>query len=222
MIIDCHEHLGRGVLLNDVFQIDSTVERLEYLMNKAGVDKALIFPVTYKDYRKPNEEIARVVSENKRFMGLARVIPQAPDAPRAGGIRPSRNWVFWGLKVHPMDGFPTREIMDKVRELKVPVLAHSGMGLAPITFEGIIQSYPDVTIILAHLGFDLNWSNMFSYPLQAFYLARKYKKRLSRYRCGQLGAVYIRAGSAGGGRGQAALWHRRALVLPLDHDGLHQ
>jgi len=49
------------------------------------------------------------------------------------------------------------------------------MGLAPITFEGIIKSYPEVPIILAHLGFDTNWSNMFSSPLQAFYLAKKYK-----------------------------------------------
>ena len=122
MIIDCHMHIGRGERLGDVFQIDCTPERAEALLIRAGIDRAVIFPVAYEDYRQPN-----------------------------------------------------REIMDKVRELKIPVLAHCGMGLAPIQYEGVAQSYPDVTLILAHLGFDQNWSNMFSYPQQANCLARKYK-----------------------------------------------
>jgi predicted TIM-barrel fold metal-dependent hydrolase len=161
-------------MLNDVFQIDNTVERLEYLMNKGGVDKTIIFPVTYKDYTEPNKEVAEIVNKNKRFIGFGRVVSGSPDAPaqveyaiKELGLR--------GIKLHSMDGFPTREVMDKIREMKVPVVAHSGMGLAPITFEGVIKSYPDIPIILAHLGFDQNWSNMFSSPLQAFYLARKYK-----------------------------------------------
>ncbi len=48
------------------------------------------------------------------------------------------------------------------------------MGVAPLVFEGLGGSYPEVSVILAHLRFDPDWSNMFSYPLQAFYLARKY------------------------------------------------
>lgn len=174
MIIDCHQHVGKGIMLNDVFQIDNKVERLEYLMDKGGVDRAIIFPVTYKNYDEPNREVAEIVKNNKRFLGFARVNASSPDAP-AQIEYAIKELGLKGIKLHSLDGFPTREIMDKIQELKVPALAHSGMGLAPITYEGIIKCYPGVPIILAHLGLDTNWSNMFSSPLQAFYLARKYK-----------------------------------------------
>ena len=77
-----------------------------------------------------------------------------------------------GLKLETV---PTREIMDAARELKIPVLAHAGMGLAPIKYEGVASSYPDVTLILAHLGIGITWENIFGHPLQAFYLAKRYR-----------------------------------------------
>ena len=174
MIIDCHTHIGKGEMLNDVFQINSTPERLLYLMNKGGVDKSVIFPVCYKDYRKPNEEIAEIAEKDNRFVGFGRVSMSASNvteqvdyAVKELGLR--------GIKLHTMDGFPSRELMDRINEYRLPVLAHSGMGTSPLVYEGLIQSYPDVVIILAHLGFDLNWSTMFSMPMSAFYLAKKYR-----------------------------------------------
>lgn len=174
MIIDCHAHVGQGIMLNDVFQINNSIERLEYLMNKGHVDRSIIFPVSYKDYNDPNIEIAEIVKNNKRFIGFARVNSNSPDAPVQLEYA-VRELGLSGVKLHSMEGFPTRELMEKIRELKIPMLVHSGMGTAPITFEGLIKSYPEVTIILAHLGFDPNWSTMFSSPLQAFYLTKKYK-----------------------------------------------
>lgn len=176
MIIDCHAHIGRGENLNDRFQIDCTTERILYLMDKAKVDKTVLFPVTYKDYKKPNEEIAEAVQKNNRFLGFGRVKINSFDNDVAGQIKYAiKELKLSGIKFHPNDGFPNREAMDTIRELKTPVLAHSGMGLPPLSFEGLIQSYPDVTIILAHLGIETDWANMFSSPLQAFYLAKKYK-----------------------------------------------
>jgi len=174
MIIDCHAHIGKGELLNDVFQINSTPERLIYLMDKGGVDRSVIFPVYYNDYKKPNEEIAELAENNKRFIGFGRIGAKSPDAP-AQAEYAVKELGLRGLKIHTMDGFPTRELMDKIDGLKIPVLFHSGMGTSPLIYEGIIQSYPGVIIILAHLGFDLNWATMFSMPLSAFYLAKKYK-----------------------------------------------
>ena len=168
-IIDCHMHIGRGERLQDLFQIDATPERALSQLDKAGIEKAIIFTVNYADYRQPNREIAELAAANKRFIGFARV----SNSPEAGaeleyavkelGLR--------GLK----SGLPTREVMDKVRELKIPVLAHCGMGSAPIRFEEIARSYPDVTLILAHMGVELGWDNMLAHPQQANYLARKYK-----------------------------------------------
>jgi len=174
MVIDCLAHIGEGVQLGDVFQINSTPERMLQLMDKGGVDKSVIFPVWNKNYAQPNEMIASVSRANPRFIGFARVACSDPDAPRQleYGVK---ELGLKGLKLHSMDGFPTREVMEKLSELKVPVLVHAGMGTSPLMFEGVIQSYPDVTIILAHLGFELDWGKMFTSPLAAFYLARSYK-----------------------------------------------
>jgi predicted TIM-barrel fold metal-dependent hydrolase len=143
-------------------------------MDKGGVDKSIIFPVFYKDYKKPNEEMAELAEKNNRFIGFGRVNSNVANA--AGQVDYAvKELGLRGIKLHSMDGFPSRELMDRISEYKIPVLAHSGMGLSPLVYEGIIQSYPDIIIILAHLGFDLNWSTMFSMPMSAFYLAKKYK-----------------------------------------------
>ena len=174
MIIDCHTHVGRGILLQDVFQIDCTVEKLEYLMAKGGVDLSVVFPVYYKCYKEPNREISELAATNKKFIGFCRIVPGAPDVAQQLDYA-IKELNLKGVKMHNMDGPPTREALDKINELKVPVLFHAGLGLSPVKFEGIIKSYPDLTIILAHLGFDLDFERMFSSALQAFYLAKKYK-----------------------------------------------
>ena len=170
MIIDCHFHIGRGERLSDAFQIDCSAERAIKLLDRAGIDRAIIFTVAYDDFRGPNREIAELAANNKRFIGFARLA----NTPNAGAQleQAVRELGLRGLKV---SNVPNRELMDKARELKIPVLAHCGMGLAPILYENVANSYPDVTLILAHLGFDQSWGNMFAYPQQANYLARKYK-----------------------------------------------
>ena len=171
MIIDSHFHIGRGERMADRMQIDVTVETAERLLNRAGVDKAIIFPLLYSDYRQPNQEIAELVAANKRFIGYARLANNSPNAGRQLE-HAVRELGLRGLKINEV---PSREIMDKARELKIPVLVHCGMGTAPMIYEGVASSYPDVVLILPHLGFCQSWANMFSFPQQANYLARRYK-----------------------------------------------
>jgi len=164
-------HVGRGERLFDAMQVDCTAERAEYLMDKADVDKSVIFAVSYENYCEPNREIAEIVRSNKKFLGFARLNNEMPGA--AGHLAYCvKELGLIGLKLGEV---PTREIMDAARALKVPVLAHSGMGLPPIKYEPVAGSYPDVTLILAHLGLGMTWDDMFAHPLQAFYLARRYK-----------------------------------------------
>ena len=171
MIIDCHVHIGNGERMQDVFQIDCTVARAEYLMKKSGVDKSVIFAVGYENYEEPNREIAQIVRENRQFIGFARLNNEMPNA--AEHLKYAvKELGLVGLK---LGNVPTREILDAVRELKIPVLAHSGMGYPPIQYEGVVRSYPDITFILAHLGIGMSWDTLFSSPLQAFYLAKTYK-----------------------------------------------
>ncbi len=106
-------------MLNDSFQIDCHAERLEYLMSKAAVDRAVVFPVFHKDYAGPNREIAALTANNKRLIGFARVASGAPDAPRQLEYA-IKELGLKGVKLHTTEGFPTRQFMDKVRELRIP------------------------------------------------------------------------------------------------------
>jgi len=174
MIIDAHAHVGEGELLNDIFQVNNDPRRVEHLMTKAGVDRTVIFPVTYKDYAQPNMEVAKLAKENPRFIGFARIRADSPDAPAMLDFA-VHELGLKGVKIHPsLEGFPTRETMRKLNELRVPVVFHSGMGLAPLTFEGIASSYPDLPIILAHIGTELDFRYMFSSTQQAIWMANHF------------------------------------------------
>lgn len=175
MIIDSHAHLGKGEMLQDVFQINSDPERMLYLMDKGGITRSVVFPVTYQDYERPNQEIAELAVDNPRFIGFARVHADSAKAP-AMLDHAIRELGLKGVKIHSsLEGFPNRATLEKLNELKVPVVLHSGMGLPPLTFEGIASSYPDIPLILAHLGTELDFRVMFSSPIQAVWMARRFK-----------------------------------------------
>ncbi|MEM1607603.1 MAG: amidohydrolase family protein, partial [Candidatus Bathyarchaeia archaeon] len=69
-------------------------------------------------------------------------------------------WKFRGIKMHPLiDSFlPDQEIvypiMEKARKYRVPVLFHCGHPpwSLPWHFGNLAEVYPDVTIILGHMG----------------------------------------------------------------------
>ena len=81
MIIDFHTHLGRGEPDADELQRDLPPSRLIGVMDEAGVDKAVCFPVTYRNYRWAITEIAEAVQAHpSRLIGFARV-GDTEDAP---------------------------------------------------------------------------------------------------------------------------------------------
>jgi len=196
MIIDCHFHIGDGENMGSKSQINCTVALAEKQLDRAGVDRAIIFPVSYNDYLQPNTEIAEIAAANKRFIGFARLDADSPT----GGAQLEHAIKELGLKGLKIMNVPTRGMMDKARELKIPVLIHSGFTRPPMVYEGVARSYPDVTIILAHLGFTANRDHIFSFPLQANYLARKYKN------------VYLDT--------SAATWTQYTLKLALEEVGV--
>jgi hypothetical protein len=175
MIIDAHYHIGRGDFLDDLFQVEADVATLLRHQREAGVDRTVIFPVKCQHYRQPNTDIARLCAEDPRFLGFGRVACSSEDAPQEAEFA-VRELKLRGIKIHSMDGFPTRAALDKLEELGVPVLFHSGMGLAPSKFEAVARSYPALTMILAHVGTELTWENMFNYPEQAIRLAAEYEQ----------------------------------------------
>ena len=126
-IIDAHAHIGQGEMLDDPLQNGNTVEKVAGLMEQAGIARSIIFPVLYSDYSGPNQEMAELASKDKRFIGFGRI-----KAARADGAQQVSHAIedlgLKGIKIHPEEGFPTREVMNAIDKLKVPVVFHSGFG----------------------------------------------------------------------------------------------
>ena len=153
-IIDAHCHAGRGLnyasndpksdpwtTYNDP---DWTLRRAR----QAGIDKTIIFPINNATYREANEEIASYVRRwPDKFIGFAK----HDSRTEAGKIRKMllrevRELGLRGLKLH---GIPTKEMVETASELKIPILFHP-----PNVDDSLqaVQSYPQVSFILAHLG----------------------------------------------------------------------
>src|SRR3954467_2838423 len=115
-------------------------------------------------------EVARIVAKYlRRFIGFAKHDPvllavkiegrERRQAGEAGKIerlltREVREPTFRGLKLHKP---PTREMLDVVAELKIPVLFPPPKVA---DFHMIASAYPQINFILAHLGSfsSQNWS----------------------------------------------------------------
>jgi hypothetical protein len=121
LVIDAHGHAGHGEALNAPWSTFNDPEVIMRHAEQAGIDKTIIFPIENPTYQKANEEIARIVDKYPgKFIGFAKHDPAA----EAGKIerlliREVRELGLKGLKLHKP---PTREMLDVVGTLKIPVL----------------------------------------------------------------------------------------------------
>ena len=127
MIIDFHTHLGRGEPGADELQRDIPPERLIRVMDEAGVDRAVCFPVTYTNYRWAITEIAEAVrAYPDRLLGFARVgdTEDAHETLRWGVLEMGMR----GLKLHhgcdriDPNSPNLHRVMVQAEELAVPVI----------------------------------------------------------------------------------------------------
>jgi len=153
-IIDAHCHAGRGINYasndpkSDPWTTYNDPEWTLRRARQAGIDKTIIFPINNETYREANEEIASYVKRwPDKFIGFAK----HDSRTEAGKIRKMllrevRELGLRGLKLH---GIPTKEMVETASELKIPILFHP-----PNVSDSLqaVQSYPQVSFILAHLG----------------------------------------------------------------------
>src|SRR5437868_6216215 len=117
-------------------------------MAEAGIDRTVIFPINNDQFEKPNQEIAEICGRySGKFVGFAKHDPQT----EAGRIAPMlrheiESLGLKGLKLHRL---PTREVLDVVAELSIPILYHPEKVA---NFHMIAAEYPKVPLIMAHLG----------------------------------------------------------------------
>jgi predicted TIM-barrel fold metal-dependent hydrolase len=148
LVIDAHCHAGKGEALAAPWSTFNDPEVILRHAEEAGIDKSIIFPIDNPTYERANIEIARIVAKYPgKFIGFAKHDP----ASEAGKIKQllTREVNELGLKGLKLHKLPTREVLDAVAELKVPVLFHPPKVA---DFHMIASAYPQVNFIMAHLG----------------------------------------------------------------------
>jgi predicted TIM-barrel fold metal-dependent hydrolase len=148
LIIDVHCHAGKGETMTAPWTSYADPQVTLRRAAEAGIDRTVIFPISNPTYEKANREIADLVARYPdRFIGFAKHDPET----EAGRIRRMltqevREMGLKGLKLHKL---PTREVLDTVAELKVPILFHPARVS---DFHQIASLYPEIPFIMAHLG----------------------------------------------------------------------
>ena len=133
-------------------------------MDASGVDKILAFPggAPCTDYWEKNDGVADAMQlYPDRIMGFCWINPHFGPEATAKTIDRYIGMGFKGIKLNPpIDGFfPSNQrlmnpIMEKAREHKVPVIFHTGNShmASPTLIAEVGRQYPDVTIIMGHMG----------------------------------------------------------------------
>jgi predicted TIM-barrel fold metal-dependent hydrolase len=157
-LIDCHTHIGHlPGAVGDVF----TAEDLCYICEHEGVRFMLASSAsatTIGQHYATTETIDMVERHGDRIGGLIWINPHDPEW-RADVDRAAQHG-FYGVKIHPvLDHYAVeRSALDEVfscaRAHAWPILTHTdvdGTPMSALCYEPLIQAYPDVVLILAHL-----------------------------------------------------------------------
>lgn len=163
LIVDAHVHLHHPHVPAE----RQTAEYIVSVMLKYHVDMSVISPLDVlagKDFRAGNDAVSEAARKYPdKLVGCPFIAPYFQNEAADEVERALRNLKLKGyLKLHPTTGFYFPDspvvypIMDKARKFKVPVFFHTGqMGLAfgrPMQFVGLAERYPDVKIIIGHIG----------------------------------------------------------------------
>lgn len=172
LIIDCNTAVGAGETWEPKERpVNYDHEALLKYSAEAGIHRSCIMParilsrVDANFYKDRNRDIARLCEKYpQRFIGFAAHNPQAEEGTLRQLLTEEVNSM--GLKGLRTDGHPTRELLDVVAELKIPVMYYPNLtGLYPPNASGsrefpgpttayflMATIYPSVNFILPHLG----------------------------------------------------------------------
>ncbi len=142
---------------------DSPPERLLTLMDRAGIDKAIV--MTYSDMPGSDTELLRYVSEatekhSGRLIGFARLNPAYGIVAEELLVLAITKLRMKGLKLHPV-GYGihpgnelTVRLIKKAAEFDAPTLFHCGDEeyTLPLQIAEAAKQCPEATIILGLYG----------------------------------------------------------------------
>lgn len=179
MIIDVHAHLGQDVVFDEQLSEEELIEAYR----KYEVDGGIVQPYLPRVYMEDHAEIHNRIheltkSKEKKFWGMASINPHfRPEDYDSEAERCINKLGFVGIKITPL-GHATHpsskdafHVWEVCRGLRVPLMIHTGAGIPfsdPMSVEKALESFPDVTCVLAHAGSEMH-------NAQATYLARKFE-----------------------------------------------
>lgn len=152
--------------------VDPDGSKLIANMDKAGIDKAVIFGVDWAygftgEPRVSNREQNKIHADmakkwEGRFIALAALDPRRPDLMDQAK-QCIEEWGMRGFKIMPAAGFYPIDpicfpLYEKCADWKVPILFHSGGGEAqwqysqPMYIASAAHTYPEVKMVMAHAG----------------------------------------------------------------------
>lgn len=149
MIFDAHMHVGD---FGPLFNVSLDRDGLAALMEEHGYEGGVVFAPDNEYVREVVESIPGaygLVWSNPRLPGYVEEAERLLEHPK-----------FLGIKLHPLiDGYHPNDpsvhpLMELARERGLPVLIHSGHPIftLPWSIEELAASFPDVSVILAHMG----------------------------------------------------------------------
>jgi len=182
MIIDVHTHVFPDHIALDVVPkmaaeagikeaLDGRASSLLESMDRAGVDVSWFQPVATKPTQL--ESVANWMEglRSDRFVTFGAFHPDYEDLP--GYIRNISSRGFPGIKVHPEyqkikpDDESLFPMYETLIEENMIVLFHAGLDIgiptlhsAPDLFAGLIERFPDLKMILAHMGGYEQWEDV--------------------------------------------------------------
>lgn len=169
LVVDSDAQIGTGETWDTPFRpVDYKVEAILARSAEAGIDRSCVMAPRNQMYEAPNKQVARLCAKNpEKLIGLAVHSPQR----ETGHLRRMlvEEVKSMGLKGVRSDGHPTRELLDVVAELNIPVIYYpdrsaptrvaNSNASAPQQAPGLFQSYfmmatayPSVKFIMPHLG----------------------------------------------------------------------
>jgi predicted TIM-barrel fold metal-dependent hydrolase len=139
--------------------VDYKLETLLARSGEAGISRSCVMALRDPFSASANRQVADFCAKAPdKLIGFAVHDPQR----EAGQLRPKliEEVKSMGLKGVSSDGHPTRELLDAVEELKIPVVYYPGFDDYPgpgRAYYMIAAAYPSVNFILPHLGVYRSW-----------------------------------------------------------------
>lgn len=155
MLIDTHIHVGQ---FNDLYFAPSAIHEL---MEQLDVDYYAVSSTSQceENYPKVISEMKELIRlDGKKVLSTMWITPEALQGNIAWYLESNFKWRM--LKIHPFlnqtewnpQGDLFNEVLDISRELRLPILIHTGNEdcCRANLFEQAIKNNPDIIFILAH------------------------------------------------------------------------